>query len=256
MLRTLGAAYMTLTHNDTTAWADSATDEPVHGGLTRFGEEVVREMNRVGMLVDCSHVSADTMRHAIDASDAPVIFSHSNARALADVPRNVPDDVIGKVAETGGVVMVTFVPMFLTPAGAEMSATGWEEARRLKALHPDDPELADEEWMGWMRGQPAVTTTVADVADHVDHIRDVAGIDHVGVGSDFDGMPSAPEGLEDVGAYPALFAELVRRGYDDGSLARISRGNVLRVMREAEAVAERLQRERPPSLARIGDLDG
>ncbi len=256
ILASLGAAYMTLTHNDNTPWADSATDTPAHGGLTGFGEEVVREMNRLGVLADLSHTSADTMAHAIEVSEAPVIFSHSSARALCDVSRNVPDGVIGKLASNGGVLMVTFVPVFLTPAGAEANAAGWAEFRRLKAEHPDDREAVEARMDAWFEGHPAPPTSVADVADHVDHVREIAGIDHIGVGSDFDGAPSMPDGLEDVSCYPNLFAELVERGYSDQDLAGISCDNVLRVMREAEAVAERLRAERPPSLARIGDLDG
>jgi len=256
ILASLGAAYMTLTHNDNTPWADSATDTPAHGGLTGFGEEVVREMNRLGVLADLSHTSADTMAHASEVSEAPVIFSHSSARALCDVSRNVPDGVIGKLASNGGVLMVTFVPVFLTPAGAEANAAGWAEFRRLKAEHPDDREAVEARMDAWFEGHPAPPTSVADVADHVDHVREIAGIDHIGVGSDFDGAPSMPDGLEDVSCYPNLFAELVERGYSDQDLAGISCDNVLRVMREAEAVAERLRAERPPSLARIGDLDG
>ncbi|MDP9343332.1 MAG: dipeptidase [Actinomycetota bacterium] len=256
VLASLGAAYMTLTHNHNTPWADSATDAPVHGGLTRFGEEVVREMNRLGVLVDLSHVSADTMAHAIEVSEAPVIFSHSSARALCDVPRNVPDEVLVKLAGNRGVAMVTFVPVFLTPAGAEANAAGWAEYRRLQAEHPDDREAVAAAMEAWFEQNPGPSASVADVADHVDHVREVAGIDHVGVGSDFDGAPSMPEGLEDVSCYPNLFAELMARGYSEEDLAGISRGNVLRAMREAEATAERLQAERQPSLARITDLDG
>jgi membrane dipeptidase len=251
----LGAGYMTLTHNDNTAWADSATDKPAHGGLTRFGEEVVREMNRLGILVDLSHVSADTMAHALDMSEAPVIFSHSSARALSAVPRNVPDDILQRVRETNSVVMVTFVPVFLTPAGVDASAAAYAEEDRLKAEHPDDREAVREAMEKWFAEHPPPPTSVADVADHVDHIRDVAGIDHIGVGGDFDGTESMPEGLEDVSCYPNLFAELLRRGYSDEDVAKITRDNILRVMRDAERVASRLRADRPPSLARIEDLD-
>jgi membrane dipeptidase len=255
VLAHLGAGYMTLTHNDNTAWADSATDEADHGGLTRFGEEVVREMNRLGVLVDISHVSADTMAHAIDVSEAPVIFSHSSARALCGVPRNVPDDVLRRVGEEDGVVMVTFVPEFLTPEGVEVSKAWYAEQDRLKAEHPGDREAVEQGMEAWHEAHPPPPTSVADVADHIDHIRDVAGLDHVGVGSDFDGTESMPEGLEDVSCYPNLFAELLRRGYSDEEIAKVSRENVLRVMGEAERVAERLQATRAPSLARIEDLD-
>jgi membrane dipeptidase len=255
MLAALGAGYMTLTHNDNTPWADSATDTPAHGGLTRFGEEVVREMNRLGVLVDLSHVSADTMAGAIDVSEAPVLFSHSSARAVCDVPRNVPDDILARVGATGGVVMVTFVPVFLTPAGAEAWAAWHAEEKRLQAEHPDDHAVIEAAMEAWLEEHPPPPTSVTDVADHVDHVRDVAGIDHLGVGGDFDGTLFMPEGLEDVSCYPNLFAELAARGYHDEDLAKISRENVLRVMRAAEATAERLQADRPPSLARITDLD-
>ena len=256
ILARLGAGYMTLTHNHNTAWADSATDRPVHGGLTRFGEEVVREMNRLGILVDLSHVSADTMRQAIEVSEAPVIFSHSSARALCGVPRNVPDDVLERVRDTGAVVMVTFVPSFLVREGEAASAAAHAEAERLEAEHPDDPDAVHEAMDVWYEEHPMPRATVSDVADHVDHVREVAGIDHVGIGGDLDGSPSMPEGLEDVSTYPNLFAELLDRGYGDDDLARIARGNILRVMREAERRAERLRRERPPSLARLGDDGG
>ena len=255
ILAALGAGYMTLTHNDNTPWADSATDTPVHGGLTRFGEEVVREMNRLGVLVDLSHVSADTMAHAIEVSEAPAIFSHSSARALCDVARNVPDDILSRVASSEGVVMVTFVPLFLTPAGAEASAAAWAETTRLRAEHPGDPKAVEAGMEAWFAEHPAPPTSVEDVADHLDHIRRVAGIDHIGVGSDFDGAPSMPEGLEDVSRYPNLFAELLGRGYSDEDIAKISRGNILRVMRANQGAAGRLSRERPPSLVRIDEVD-
>ncbi len=247
---------MTLTHNHSTPWADSATDTPAHGGLTRFGEEVVREMNRLGVLVDLSHVSADTMAHAIEVSEAPVIFSHSCARALCDVPRNVPDEVLRRVAETAGVVMVTFVPVFLTPAGAEGWAVWHAEGARVEAEHPDDPDAVKSAMESWLEEHPPPPASVADVADHIDHVREVAGIDHVGVGSDFDGSLTMPDGLDDVSCYPNLFAELLARGYSNEDLAKVSRENVLRAMGAAENTAARLQAERPPSLARIRDLEG
>jgi membrane dipeptidase len=252
----LGAGYMTLTHNDTTQWADSATDEPAHGGLTRFGEEVVREMNRLGMLVELSHTSPDTMRHAIDVSEAPAIFSHSNARALCDVTRNVPDDVLGRVRQTNGIVMVTFVPSFLTPAGAATNRLAWQESDRLRGLHPGDRTTVRAGMEAWFDSHPDPPAAVDDVADHIDHIRAVAGIDHIGVGGDLDGTPSVPSGLEDVSCYPNLFAELLARGYTDDELACIARGNILRVLRAAEAIRDRVRFERSPSLARIEDLDG
>jgi membrane dipeptidase len=237
ILAALGAGYLTLTHNDDTPWADSATGDHPHGGLTRFGEAVVRELNRCGVLVDLSHVSDDTMRQAIEVSDAPPFFSHSSARALCDVPRNVPDDVLELVGRTGGVVMVTFVPWFLTPEGARANETVWEKTRSLRAEHPDDPETVRSALEAWEKEQPVPPTTLADVADHVDHIRDVAGVASIGIGSDFDGTPAMPDGLGDVSRYPALFAELADRGYADEDLRAIAGGNVLRVMRAAERVA-------------------
>jgi membrane dipeptidase len=236
-LARLGAGYLTLTHNDDTPWADSGTGERAHGGLTTFGEEVVRELNRLGVLVDLSHTSDDTMRQAIEVSSAPVFFSHSNARALCDVSRNVPDDVIELVGRTGGAICVTFVPWFLTAEGAEASAAEWEETRRLRDEHPDDPETVRAAMKRYEEEQPVPASSVSDVADHVDRIRHLAGIDHVGVGSDFDGSPGMPKGLEDVSCYPALFTELADRGYTDEDLAKVAGRNVLRVMRQAESVA-------------------
>ena len=239
ILARLGAGYLTLTHNDDTAWADSATGEHPHGGLTTFGEEVVRELNRCGVLVDLSHVSDDTMRQAIEVSEAPVIFSHSSARALCDVTRNVPDDVLELVGRRGAVVMVTFVPSFIAPEGAERNRAAWEKAGELRAAHADDPQAlraAMEEWWDALEEVPA---TISQVADHIDHVRDVAGIDHIGVGGDFDGASGMPEGLQDVSGYPTLFDELATRGYTDEDLRKIAGRNVLRVMREAEDVAAR-----------------
>lgn len=237
ILAQLGMRYLTLTHNDDTPWADSATGDRAHGGLTDLGRDVVRELNRLGVLVDLSHTSDDTMGGAIAASAAPAIFSHSSARALCDVGRNVPDDILRLLARNGGVVMVTFVPWFLTPAGAAANAAGWAEVKRLKELHADDEQARAQAFEKYFRDHPAPRTTTADVADHVDHIRTVAGIDHIGIGSDFDGSTSMPEDLHDVSMYPTLFAELARRGYSDDDLAKIAGRNVLRVMREAERVA-------------------
>ena len=211
----LGARYLTLTHSASTDWADSATDTPRHGGLSDFGREVVREMNRLGMIVDLSHTSTDTMHDALDVSTAPVIFSHSSARALVDVPRNVPDDVLRRVRENGGVVMVTFVPGFVSQAVAD-----WEALPR-----PRPPG-------------PAPRATVDDVVRHIEHVRAVAGIDHVGIGADFDGISTVPEGLEDVSSYPVLFAQLMRRGWGESDLRKLAGENVLRVWREVEAVAQ------------------
>lgn len=212
----LGVRYMTLTHNGTLDWADAANDEHRHGGLTAFGREVVREMNRLGMLVDLSHTSPETMNDALDVSEAPVIWSHADTKGLRDHPRNVPDQVLRRLPDNGGVVMVTFVPSFLT----------------------DAPEAA-----------------LADVADHIEHVAELAGIDHVGIGSDFDGIDSTPAGLEDVSTFPHLLAELSRRGWSEEDLSKLAGENVLRAWREAEAVARRLQRERPPSTATIEALD-
>jgi len=256
MLSRLGAGYMTLTHNDDTPWADSATGERSHGGLTRFGEEVVRELNREGVLVDLSHVSDDTMRQAIDVSAAPAVFSHSSARALCDVPRNVPDDVLELVRRTGAVVQASFVPWFLTREGAEANAAGWREAERLKQEMPGVAAGVRGAMDAWYGAQPTPPSSLNDVADHIDHIREVAGVDAIGIGSDFDGVEGLPEGLGDVSTYPALFEELSSRGYSDEDLSKIAGANVLRVMRDAERVSAKLRSERPPSAATIQQLDG
>ena len=233
MFYALGARYMTLTHNGNLRWADAAADKPAVGGLSKFGEEVIREMNRLGMLVDLSHVSADTMADALRVSEAPVIFSHSSARALCNVPRNVPDNVLQLTARNGGVVMVTFVPGFISQAVADFDAK--PEAER--------------------KGQAPPTATLAQVADHIDHIRKIAGIDHIGLGGDFDGITQVVAGLEDVSKYPDLTAELLRRGYKDQDIKKVLGLNVLRVMKAAEAVAARLQKTRQPSTATIDQLD-
>jgi membrane dipeptidase len=251
----LGTRYMTLTHNVTLDWADAAGDAPRHGGLTRFGEEVVREMNRLGMLVDLSHVTPETMDDALRVAEAPVIFSHSSARALADVPRNVPDDVLARVKANGGVVMVTFVAAFVSPEIARASLPAYAEFKRRSAGVTD---LAEVERI--MREEfakvKAPKATLAQVADHLEHVRKVAGPDHVGLGGDYDGNDNWPVGLEDVSKYPDLFAELVRRGWSDEDLKKLASGNILRVMREAEAAARRLAAARPPSTATIEQLDG
>jgi len=256
MLHALGASYMTLTHSDNVPWADAATDTPRLGGLSKFGEEVVLEMNRLGMLVDLSHVSPDTMSDALRVSRAPIIFSHSAARALCDHPRNVPDDVLVQVKANGGVVMVTFVPSFVAPEGGLRYPLQMEELRRLRAAHPDDAPAVEAGMKEWYKAHPDPPATVAMVADHIDHIRQVAGIDHIGIGSDFDGIQSTPAGLEDVSKYPVLTAELLRRGYSDADLKKVLGQNVLRVMRDAERDAAVLQKERPPSTATIEALDG
>lgn len=247
MFHRLGARYMTLTHSKNTAWADSATDDPKFGGLSPFGEEVVREMNYLGMLVDLSHVSPDTMADAIRVSQAPVIFSHSSARAVNDVPRNVPDTILQLLPKNGGVVMVTFVPGFLSPKVAAWNKLQTAERARLTQQFPNDATAVTSGVDAWTKTNPAPRATVSDAADHIDHIRKVAGIDHIGIGGDFDGIESVPLGLEDVSTYPSLSAELLRRGYKDEEIQKILGQNVLRVMRGAEQVSKKLQSERSPS---------
>lgn len=228
----LGARYMTLTHGAHLDWVDAAVDPPLHGGLTAFGQEVIREMNRLGMLVDLSHVSDATMSDVLDVSEAPVIFSHSSVRVLTDHPRNVPDSILDRLPENRGVIMITFVPAFVS-----------QEVR--------DHGLAGDDAAG-----PEPRATLAQVADHIDHVKNRVGVDWVGIGGDYDGITSVPEGLEDVTTYAALLAELSRRGWTEDELRKLAGENVLRVMREAEAVARRLQRERGPSTATIEELDG
>ena len=248
----LGVRYLTLTHNFNTAWADAATDQPAAGGLTAFGCEVVAEMNRLGMLVDLSHVAETTMRHALDATEAPLIFSHSSARALCDHPRNVPDDVLGRLASNGGVCMVTFVPYFVS---TEARAWGLEvEAAAEEAgIDHRDLERMDDFWDNYPRPQPRAT--LADVVAHVEHVREVAGVEHVGLGGDFDGMSAVPDGLDDVSCYPALLAALSERGWSAADLDGLTHRNISRVLHDAEAVAVRLRRQRGPSLATIEQLD-
>ena len=249
MFHRLGARYMTITHSLNTGWADAATDTVLSNGLSPFGEDVVREMNWLGMLVDLSHVSPDTMADALRVAQAPIIFSHSVARALNDHPRNVPDDILARLPKNGGVVMVTFVPGFVSPKVNAWNKRQTAEQDRLKASLPGNPEAVKIALDMWTAANPAPAATIADVADHVDHIRKVAGIDHIGVGGDFDGISQTVKDLDDVSTYPALTAELMRRGYSDADLRKVLGQNVLRVMRDAEKVSKRLQQERGPSVA-------
>ena len=255
MLYDLGARYMTLTHWINVPWADAATAAPEHDGLTPFGGLVVREMNRLGMLVDLSHVSAAVMNDAIDVTRAPVIFSHSDAFALNPYPRNVPDDVLRRVPENGGVVMVNFSSFFLSREVTVRQADREAEQARLEALFPGAPKTVEEGMDSWYAAHPVPTVTLDDVADHLDHIVEVAGIDHVGLGSDFDGIRSVPEGLEDVSGYPALLAKLLERGWSREDIARLAGLNLLRVMRRAEEVAALLQRTEAPIDTLIEESD-
>jgi membrane dipeptidase len=250
----LGVRYLTLTHNRNVPWADSATDEPAARGLTAFGREVVREMQRLGMLVDLSHVAPATMTAALDAAQAPVIFSHSSALALCDHPRNVPDHVLARLPANGGVCMVTFVPEFVA-----QDCRDWElgVAAEMEQRGLDYADLAGRRAFrqDWAERQPRPAATLADVADHVDYVRSVAGVDHVGLGGDYDGVDTQPEGLADVSCYPALIAELSARGWTEPDLARLTGGNVMRALRDAEAAAAALAARRGPAQARIADLD-
>ena len=253
MFHRLGVRYLTLTHNANTAWADAATDVPQHGGLTRFGREVVAELNRLGMLVDLSHVAATTMHDALDATVGPVVFSHSSARAVADHPRNVPDDVLRRLPANGGVCMVTFVPRFVGPDAARWSAEVHDAAL---AAGVDPRDLDALEAFGDAYPHPCPPATLADVVAHVEHVRDVAGIAHVGLGGDYDGTASTPVGLEDVSRYPVLLDALRDRGWTDDDLVALTHANVRRVLAAAERVAAELQAVRTPSVATIGQLDG
>ncbi|MFE3328173.1 dipeptidase [Streptomyces sp. NPDC059176] len=245
----LGVRYMTLTHNDNTDWADSATDEPRVGGLSAFGREVVREMNRTGMLVDLSHVAATTMRDALDTSVAPVIFSHSSARAICDHPRNVPDDVLERLAVNGGVAMATFVPKFILPEAVAWTRAA-DENMQAHGLHPlDTTPAAMEVHRAFEEARPRPVATTATVADHLDHMREAAGIDHIGIGGDYDGTAFTPAGLEDVAGYPNLIAELLQRGWSRPDLAKLTWRNAVRVLRDAESVAADLRSTRGPSNA-------
>ncbi|MET7380535.1 dipeptidase [Streptomyces sp. NPDC005526] len=252
----LGVRYMTLTHNDNVAWADSATDEPGVGGLSAFGREVVREMNRLGMLVDLSHVAATTMRDALDATSAPVIFSHSSARSVCDHPRNVPDDVLERLPANGGMAMVTFVPKFVLQAAVDWTAAADENMRAHGFHHLDTTAEAMKVHRAFEEHTPRPVATVSTVADHLDHMREVAGIDHLGIGGDYDGTAFTPDGLNDVSGYPNLLAELLDRGWSKADLAKLTWENAVRVLGAAEDVARDLQATRGPSHATIEDLDG
>jgi membrane dipeptidase len=248
----VGVRYITLTHSQTHDWADSGTDEPRYGGLSPFGELVVLEMNRIGIMVDLSHVSDSTMMDALRLTRAPVIFSHSSTRALTDHPRNVPDEVLRRLPENGGVIMITFVPQFVNQDVRSWVASRDSLARRLRERFGSDTvafRAAMADSMATRGEMPRAT--LSDVADHIDHAVEVMGVDHVGIGSDFDGIDFAPDGLEDVSKFPALFAELLGRGYSEEDLAKIAGGNLLRVMRRVEEVARRLGAEEPPRVVSI-----
>ncbi|MEV8598071.1 dipeptidase [Streptomyces sp. NPDC052012] len=255
-LYALGVRYMTLTHNDNVDWADSATDEPRVGGLSAFGREVVREMNRLGMLVDLSHVAATTMRDALDAGSAPVIFSHSSARAVCDHPRNIPDDVLERLPANGGLAMVTFVPKFVLQAAVDWTAAADENMRAHGFHHLDTSPEAMKVHAAFEERHPRPVATAATVADHLDHMREVAGIDHLGIGGDYDGTAFTPDGLNDVSGYPNLIAELLDRGWSKADLAKLTWKNAVRVLGAAEDVARALRATRGPSNATIEALDG
>ena len=252
----MGARYMTLTHNVTLDWADAALDQPKHGGLTPFGKEVVREMNRLGMMVDLAHVSPGVMSDALTVTEAPVIFSHSGARALVDHRRNVPDSILARLPKNGGVVMVPFVTSFVSPAVHAWEDSLAEVTRMAQQRLGGDSAAVRREVDAWSAKLPRPRVTIGEVADQIDHVRRVAGVDHVGIGSDFDGIPDTVEGLEDVSTFPALFAELARRGWTEAELRKLAGENVLRVLAQVERVSARLRRTRPPSTATIRVLDG
>ncbi len=256
-----GARYMTLTHALNNDWADSATDTPKHHGLTAFGKAVVHEMNRTGMLVDLSHVSPETMKAALEVSQAPVMFSHSGARALDDHPRDVPDDVLMMVAKNRGIVMVNFAPQYVSEERAKWESDRAAEKTRYSAppfagYYIGQPERAKQALADWDSKHPRPVVTIAMVADHIEHIRKVCGVDCTGIGSDFDGIPTTPQGLDGVDKFPLLLVELARRGWTDDELAKVAGGNILRVMREAETVSKRLQATERPSSKTIESLDG
>ncbi|MFH9944500.1 dipeptidase [Streptomyces murinus] len=255
-LYALGVRYMTLTHNSNVDWADSATDTPKSNGLTAFGREVVREMNRLGMLVDLSHVAPSTMRDALDTSTAPVVFSHSSARAVCDHPRNIPDDVLERLPANGGVAMVTFVPKFVLQAAVDWTAQADENMRAHGLHHLDTTAEAMKVHRAFEERTPRPIATVPVIADHLDHMREVAGIDHLGIGGDYDGTAFTPDGLSDVSGYPNLLAELLDRGWSKADLAKLTWQNSVRVLGAAEDVARDLRSKQAPSNATIESLDG
>lgn len=255
MMYELGARYMTITHSRTLDWADAAGDNPQHDGLTEFGEEVIREMNRLGMLADLSHTTPATMKDVIRVSQAPVMFSHSNARALTGHPRNVPDDVLLLTQENNGIVMVTFVETFTSEERRRFFAERAAYQRKMEYLYPGEPDSVSKYMTVWDDEREAPKSTLEQVADHIDHIRDLIGVDYIGIGGDYDGISTLPLGLEDVSTYPELFAELLQRDYSVEDLRKIAGLNMLRVMREAEDVSKRLRSERKPSEVLISDFE-
>lgn len=252
----LGARYMTLTHNVTLDWADAALDTARHDGLTPFGKEVIREMNRLGMLVDLAHVSPGVMSDALDVSEAPVIFSHSNSRALVDVARNIPDSILKRLPANGGVAMITFVPSFTSQASLDHGKLFSDAEKETRKRLGSDTAAIQKETEAWKTAHPAPVVTMSQVIDHIEHARQIAGIDHIGIGGDFDGITETVQGLEDVSKYPALFAELAHRGWSDEDMRKLAGENILRVFDQAEKVAARLQKTHQPSTRTIQELDG
>ena len=254
-LYAMGARYMTLTHWSNTDWADAATSDPKHKGLSPFGELVVKEMNRLGMLVDLSHVSEETMNRVLDIARAPVLFSHSSARAISSHPRNVPDEVLKRLQQNGGVVMVNYARAFVSEEQHQFQAVKEAEKARIKELTLGDPEKLKKDTEEWEKAHPDPAVTLQQLANHIDHIRKVAGIDHVGIGSDLDGIDKTPTGLEDVSTYPALLAELLKRGYSKEEVKKVAGLNALRALRKAEQVASTLQKESQPDDHLIDEVD-
>ena len=251
----LGARYMTITHWLNHDWADAGTDEPRHNGLSNFGKAVIKEMNRLGMIVDLSHVSPACMNDILDITKAPVIFSHSSARAVADHPRNVPDDILKRIKKSGGVVMVTIVPPFIDEPFRDWAAAIKGETARLEELFPHSKAAVEAGEKAWKGANPAPKVTISNIANHIDHIVKIAGIDHVGIGGDFDGIKMTPDGFGDVSRYPYLFVELLKRGYSDDDIAKVAGQNVIRVFKEVERTAAKLASKAQPSDDRIEELD-